>query len=151
MVTNQTFFFFTVSQRSRPLSWAVTSQQMTNTSWQDLETRRPPSTRSSTREESLCFRIYIAMILPSTIHLWTTTDWDKLQNWWNSICWPKDACTGKKFLSFYSSRGWVALFHDFRFFFLFLRKFGCNPVKQRFISENLIPQTSCEKCTYWIK
>lgn len=46
------FFFFNFhSQRSRPLSWAVTSQQMTNTSWQDLVTRKPPSMRSSTKEE----------------------------------------------------------------------------------------------------
>lgn len=43
--------FTPCSRRSRPRSWAATSQPMTNTSWRDLATRRPPSMRSSTREE----------------------------------------------------------------------------------------------------
>lgn len=36
-------------------------------------------------------------------------------------------------------------------FFLLFGIFGCNPVKRRFISEKLVAQTSCAKCTYWIK
>lgn len=43
--------FTSCSRRSRPRSSAATSQPMTNTSWRDLATRRPPSMRSSTREE----------------------------------------------------------------------------------------------------
>lgn len=92
---------------------------------------------------------------PPTFHLWTTDyRFGKLSV---EIGMPKDACAGKKLtlvLSFLFRRVyfWVTLFCDFWIFFCFsLRIFGCNPTKQRFISENLVPQTFCEKCTYRIK
>ena len=164
-----TFTFYFHSRRSRPPSWAVTSPQTTNTLWQDPVTRRPPSMRSSTRDKggscsatALLIR-WLLLLLPLDHRsvdyngLRRTTCLENLTGGNRWSCLPKDACAGKKltfFLSFFVSKGLFlgyTFFVTSEFFSFSLRIFGCNPMKPCFISENLVPRTSCEKCTYWIK
>lgn len=109
-------YFYFHSRRSRPPSWAVTSQQMTNTSWQDLVTRRPPSTRSSTREKGGSCSAS-ALLMRWLLHH-PCEDYDRLRstnlenltggNRWR--CRPKDSCAGKSSLFFSSFLFWRVYF-----------------------------------------
>lgn len=126
MVTSLVFHFH--SRRSRPPSWAVTSQQTTNTLWQDPVTRRPPSTRSSTRKEApallqhfywddLCFPPR-----PSICGLQQTETnyrsgkllWQKSMEMlaWGCLCWKEEVNLSffYPFFFFWRVYFWVTLF-----------------------------------------
>lgn len=133
-----------LSQRSRRPSWAATSQQMTNTSWRALVTRRPPSTRSSTEQRLFASAFPLRGFF---IFLADQTDYSGLTRTMRVKLQPADVCTGQRFTFFWPFVLWMHIFKSVIPPLLF----GCNPVKQSFISEVLIPQASCVKCTYWIK
>lgn len=139
-------FFLVRSRRSRPRCWAATSRRTINTSWQDLETRRPPSTRSSTRAEGgRCPASALGDFDPPRP---PPEDDQRLQMWKNLTDgnrWrfePEEACAERKkkvdfvFILFLFQR---VLFFGFdfflfffvtsEFFFVFPGKFGCYPVE----------------------
>lgn len=119
------------SRRSRPPSWAATSRPMTNTLWRDLATRRPPSTRSSTREMSTSNVIR----LTEAVHWWTVTDVDTRLGTFMLECFFHPFCCG----------GFIfggCIFSAL----IFPWDIWVPQLKRSFVT-----QESCEKCTYWIK